>query len=126
MLEEITRQIEGHTICALGDAAAWPVQVILVRMCVLLLCRMCVWWLAVPSGLVQSVDRRFEYTSYNTDSTPTRTLTKQGLIRRFKHVVDERIEKPEAYDPSKYFQVGSVLRQENRIKIEYIYVYVKF
>lgn len=27
MLEEITRAIEGHTICALGDAAAWPVQV---------------------------------------------------------------------------------------------------
>ena len=26
MLEEVTRQIEGHTICALGDAAAWPVQ----------------------------------------------------------------------------------------------------
>jgi len=26
MLEEITRQIEGHSICALGDAAAWPVQ----------------------------------------------------------------------------------------------------
>ncbi|KAI9354561.1 hypothetical protein DFJ73DRAFT_826924 [Zopfochytrium polystomum] len=26
MMEEITRQIEGHTICALGDAAAWPVQ----------------------------------------------------------------------------------------------------
>ena len=25
-LEELTRQIEGHTICALGDAAAWPVQ----------------------------------------------------------------------------------------------------
>ncbi|AIK95970.1 NADH-quinone oxidoreductase subunit NuoF [Candidatus Odyssella acanthamoebae] len=25
-LEEISRQIEGHTICALGDAAAWPVQ----------------------------------------------------------------------------------------------------
>lgn len=27
MLEEISRSIEGHTICALGDAAAWPVQV---------------------------------------------------------------------------------------------------
>lgn len=27
MLWELTRQIEGHTICALGDAAAWPVQV---------------------------------------------------------------------------------------------------
>jgi NADH-quinone oxidoreductase subunit F len=25
-LQEITKQIEGHTICALGDAAAWPVQ----------------------------------------------------------------------------------------------------
>jgi len=26
LLEEISKQIEGHTICALGDAAAWPVQ----------------------------------------------------------------------------------------------------
>jgi NADH dehydrogenase (ubiquinone) flavoprotein 1 len=26
MLDTISRQIEGHTICALGDAAAWPVQ----------------------------------------------------------------------------------------------------
>ena len=26
MLETVTKQIEGHTICALGDAAAWPVQ----------------------------------------------------------------------------------------------------
>ena len=25
-LQEVTKQIEGHTICALGDAAAWPVQ----------------------------------------------------------------------------------------------------
>jgi NADH dehydrogenase (ubiquinone) flavoprotein 1 len=25
-LDEVSRQIEGHTICALGDAAAWPVQ----------------------------------------------------------------------------------------------------
>ena len=28
MLYEISKQIEGHTICALGDGAAWPVQVI--------------------------------------------------------------------------------------------------
>lgn len=27
MMEDLSRQIEGHTICALGDAAAWPVQV---------------------------------------------------------------------------------------------------
>ena len=26
LLEEVSRQVEGHTICALGDAAAWPVQ----------------------------------------------------------------------------------------------------
>lgn len=26
LLKDITHQIEGHTICALGDAAAWPVQ----------------------------------------------------------------------------------------------------
>lgn len=25
-LWEVTKQIEGHTICALGDAAAWPIQ----------------------------------------------------------------------------------------------------
>lgn len=25
-LFEVTKQVEGHTICALGDAAAWPVQ----------------------------------------------------------------------------------------------------
>jgi NADH dehydrogenase (ubiquinone) flavoprotein 1 len=27
MIEELSRQMEGHTICALGDGAAWPVQV---------------------------------------------------------------------------------------------------
>ncbi len=26
LLEEVTTQVEGHTICALGDAAAWPIQ----------------------------------------------------------------------------------------------------
>lgn len=26
LLKEVTHQLEGHTICALGDAAAWPVQ----------------------------------------------------------------------------------------------------
>jgi NADH dehydrogenase (ubiquinone) flavoprotein 1 len=53
MLEEISRSIEGHTICALGDAAAWPVQ---------------------------------------------------GLIRRFKHVMEDRIKNPQNYDAEKYFQ----------------------
>ena len=26
MLHTVTKQVEGHTICALGDAAAWPIQ----------------------------------------------------------------------------------------------------
>uniref|UniRef100_A0A0K8RDB9 Putative nadh:ubiquinone oxidoreductase ndufv1/51kda subunit n=1 Tax=Ixodes ricinus TaxID=34613 RepID=A0A0K8RDB9_IXORI len=26
MVYELSKQIEGHTICALGDGAAWPVQ----------------------------------------------------------------------------------------------------
>jgi NADH-quinone oxidoreductase subunit F len=26
LLHDVTKEIEGHTICALGDAAAWPVQ----------------------------------------------------------------------------------------------------
>ena len=26
VLYQVTKQIEGHTICALGDAAAWPIQ----------------------------------------------------------------------------------------------------
>jgi NADH-quinone oxidoreductase subunit F len=42
MLYDVSKQIEGHTICALGDAAAWPVQ---------------------------------------------------GLIRHFRHVIEERMDK---------------------------------
>ena len=26
ILWDVTKQVEGHTICALGDAAAWPIQ----------------------------------------------------------------------------------------------------
>ncbi|WP_375380822.1 NADH-quinone oxidoreductase subunit NuoF [uncultured Sphingomonas sp.] len=26
MLSQVTKQVEGHSICALGDAAAWPIQ----------------------------------------------------------------------------------------------------
>jgi len=53
VLEELSRGIEGHTICALGDAAAWPVQ---------------------------------------------------GLIRHYQDVIEDRIDNPEAFDASKYFQ----------------------
>lgn len=26
MIYELSKQVEGHTICALGDGAAWPIQ----------------------------------------------------------------------------------------------------
>jgi len=26
MLQELTKQVEGHTICALGEAFSWPIQ----------------------------------------------------------------------------------------------------
>ena len=26
LLSDVTKQIEGHTICAFGEGAAWPVQ----------------------------------------------------------------------------------------------------
>ena len=45
MLLDVTKQVEGHTICALGDAAAWPIQ---------------------------------------------------GLIRNFRHVIEERIDQAQA------------------------------
>ena len=46
-LLEITKQVEGHTICALGDAAAWPIQ---------------------------------------------------GLVRHFRHVIEERIDAYSAHE----------------------------
>ncbi len=26
LLQDVTKQIEGHTICAFGEGASWPVQ----------------------------------------------------------------------------------------------------
>jgi len=26
LLDDVTKQIEGHTICAFGEGASWPVQ----------------------------------------------------------------------------------------------------
>jgi len=36
MLWELSKQIEGHTICALADGAAWPVQVYTILPCLVL------------------------------------------------------------------------------------------
>lgn len=83
MLEEITRQIEGHTICALGDAAAWPVQVRTYS----------------PSSYQSHVHR-----PPNVSPPDRLCVMLQGLIRKFKHVVDDRIENADKYDAAKYLQ----------------------
>ncbi len=56
MLLEVTYQVEGHTICALGDAAAWPIQ---------------------------------------------------GLIRHFRHVIEERIDQYAANPASEPVMVAA-------------------
>jgi len=44
MLWELSKQIEGHTICALADGAAWPVQVCIMWLhSLLFLCRILYW-----------------------------------------------------------------------------------
>ena len=52
MLHELTKQIEGHTICALGDAAAWPVQGIFLIFLILVQFSL-VWFHLVWFSLVQ-------------------------------------------------------------------------
>lgn len=107
MLEEITRQIEGHTICALGDAAAWPVQVQpssnpphpLSRPSIAPLC----FHLTAPLVFFSSPSRPIVSPS---DPPPPLCISvkMQGLIRKFKHVVDDRIENADKYDAAKYLQ----------------------
>ena len=69
--QDLTRQIEGHTICALGDAAAWPVQVRYEALCVLL---------SVPM-------RR----SPRVLSCNIVCVLSQGLIRHFRPEMEKRI-----------------------------------
>ena len=69
MLWEVTKQIEGHTICALGDAAAWPVQASL--------CSGHSW----QAGLFLW----YQPSPYQTD------FTVQGLIRHFRPEMEDRI-----------------------------------
>lgn len=66
MLWEISKQIEGHTICALGDGAAWPVQGKWG-------CR-----LRVERFMMYIDDRRFVFVL-------------AGLIRHFRPVIEDRM-----------------------------------
>ena len=107
MLWEITKQIEGHTICALGDAAAWPVQVgvgsapgpwhcILrcwPRYCcqaweVLWYAQLFVFMSCLHSRcMLRAGDSGFENTSMHGDAW----LALQGLIRHFRPEMEARI-----------------------------------
>ena len=70
MLWEVTKQIEGHTICALGDAAAWPVQ-------------------ASLCSAHRSPVKLF-LTLVSAQSLPE-GFTVQGLIRHFRPEMEDRI-----------------------------------
>jgi NADH-quinone oxidoreductase subunit F len=56
MLFEVTKQIEGHTICALGDAAAWPVQGLIRNFRDVIEARIDQYtWSSTPEGAVPSI-----------------------------------------------------------------------
>ncbi len=73
MIWELSKQIEGHTICALGDGAAWPVQVTRLHM----KCQL----------------RIIKYSlSFNNHfSSSFFIFHLQGLIRHFRPIMESRI-----------------------------------
>jgi NADH dehydrogenase (ubiquinone) flavoprotein 1 len=77
-LWEISKQIEGHTICALGDGAAWPVQVHSPPSCVAL------GWVALRA---QGIGTLLNLTSQGA-SSPI-----QGLIRHFRPELEDRMQR---------------------------------
>lgn len=74
-LWEISKQIEGHTICALGDGAAWPVQVLTTPLC--------------GTG-VQCGEPRAG--GISDPSSQTALASFQGLIRHFRPELEERMQ----------------------------------
>lgn len=73
MIWELSKQIEGHTICALGDGAAWPVQVRLADSC--------------------------KQTNKKNPNTQFCISHLQGLIRHFRPVMESRIAQYEKTNP---------------------------
>lgn len=75
-LWEISKQIEGHTICALGDGAAWPVQVHTALMH------------DTKVGGIKSPELwEFGTLVHTVPHSPS-----QGLIRHFRPVLEERMQ----------------------------------
>ena len=103
MLEEISRSIEGHTVCALGDAAAWPVQGAS-QLITFACCSSFSDHNAAAAVVLEPSSCSFSPSPYPTHIHPSLSCT--GLIRRFKHVMEDRLTNPEAYhqDKERYFQ----------------------
>lgn len=79
MIWEISKQIEGHTICALGDGAAWPVQVNTKHL------------VGSPGcGLWVLGSEVWEYPQLH-NSQFLSAFSPQGLIRHFRPVMETRI-----------------------------------
>lgn len=69
-LWEISKQIEGHTICALGDGAAWPVQ--------------------VHTALLFDSRELWEFGTLVHSMPPSPS---QGLIRHFRPELEDRMQR---------------------------------
>lgn len=69
-LWEISKQIEGHTICALGDGAAWPVQ--------------------VHTALLFDSPELWEFGTLVHSMPPSPS---QGLIRHFRPELEDRMQR---------------------------------
>lgn len=74
-LWEISKQIEGHTICALGDGAAWPVQVLALLV-------------GTGVGLLRAQGAGIFSAPFT--AVPSRL---QGLIRHFRPELEERMQR---------------------------------
>lgn len=76
-LWEISKQIEGHTICALGDGAAWPVQVHTALL------------YHTMVGVIKSPELwEFGILVHTVPPSPS-----QGLIRHFRPELEERMQR---------------------------------
>lgn len=72
MIWELSKQIEGHTICALGDGAAWPVQV-------------------NQRAPINVFARSVSFIQIYSNQLDRFSLCSQGLIRHFRPIMESRI-----------------------------------
>lgn len=90
MIWELSKQIEGHTICALGDGAAWPVQVTFLRQfCLFNLNK----WISAS---------HFSPSHFHV----------QGLIRHFRPIMEHRIAQYNKRNPPRVPEIEMIWNQQ--------------